>query len=109
MIVVKVELWPKGDANRAKTLGVASICNVGGDLALADYECRLFKWRDKTVEKLVLKPLAKDTWKRGRVEGFGRITQGPWDLLYRTLAVLIGTRNMDVKDAPKDAKFGRAP
>jgi hypothetical protein len=37
MLVVTVELWPFGDANRARVLGVMGIANIDGDLEIADY------------------------------------------------------------------------
>lgn len=37
MIVVKVEIWPNGDAREARELGRARITNTGGDLRTGVY------------------------------------------------------------------------
>lgn len=54
MLVVKVELWPNGNAKQARELGRAEIGNVGGDLISGVYQAR-FKGESQpsTVERLV--------------------------------------------------------
>lgn len=120
MLVVKIELWPKGDHTRARTLGVGTIANVGGSVSTGHYEARLLKSpeystaaaRDtRTLEQRCTRPLEKDTWKKGRVEGFPRLRLGPWDLLFRALGSLISDRNTGVEfnaDVRGDA-FGHEP
>ena len=82
MIVVTVELWPGGDAERKKTLGTAHIINDGtGTVQRGNYDVRLFTWH--TPPKV---------WKRGRVVGFDRLGRGPFDLLYLALRGIVGSR-----------------
>ena len=75
MIVVKVELWPFGQEELAKTLGVATITNDGtGTQDSGNYVAQLFK------ETRYARP-----WKKARVREFARETLSSWDLLYRVL------------------------
>lgn len=75
MIVVKVELWPFGQEELAKTLGVATITNDGtGTQDSGKYMAQLFK------EARYARP-----WKKVRVREFARTTLSSWDLLYRVL------------------------
>lgn len=104
MLVIKIELWPRGDHTRARSLGVATIENVGGDPKTGDYECRLFKAPEyskqaetRPLHEILTKPKAKETWRKGRVEGFARLRLGPWDLLFRALGALISDRSQGVE------------
>lgn len=88
MIRVTVELVSAIDASRSKILGVAEISNDGETSLITQgeqgaYNARLSKWA----------PKLKETWKRGRVEGFDRKSRGPWDLLYLALRACVGGRN----------------
>lgn len=87
MIRVTVELVSAVDPARNRILGIAEIANVGGDRERADYDVRLSKWA----------PRQADTWCRGRLRGFRRLALGPWDLLYRALAVVVGDRNPEAR------------
>jgi hypothetical protein len=87
MIRVTVELVSAVAPDRNRILGVAEISNVGGDQRLADYEIRLRKWA----------PSGGQTWRRGTLHGFPRLARGPWDLLYRALAVVVGDQNPEVR------------
>ena len=106
MLVIRLELWPRGDSTRARSLGVASITNVGGNRDVADYEVVLFKSPEysKHAEKrplpvMLTHPLTREIWKKGRVEAFPRLVLGPWDLLFRGLGALVaGRRNPNVED-----------
>ena len=92
MIVVRVEIWPKGDKARAIEFARAYINNqvtttqttVG---RLGDYKVELHGgvWRAKAG----VLPI----WKRGFVLGFDRIHRGVWDLLLLALQNTIGNRN----------------
>lgn len=83
MILIKVELWPGGDANLKRDLGQALIYNDGrGTLESGDYQVRLYKWGK-----------SKSVWKTGSVKDFPRKRLGPWDLLYRALKEIVGDRN----------------
>lgn len=83
MLVVTVEVWPGGNPEYKRTMGVAHIVNTGeGNLAVGTYDVRLLKWTK-----------GGGIWRRGRVVEFPRKVGGPWDLLYLAL---------------KDALAGRA-
>ena len=104
MLVIKIEMWPMGDHTRARSLGVATIANVGGNADTASYDCRLFKAPEyskqaetRPLHEILTKPKAKEVWRRGLVGGFRRRTLGPWDLLFRALGALISDRNTGVE------------
>lgn len=85
MIVVTVELWPHGDERRKRHLGTATIANdLSGTQDTGNYHVMLSK---------AGRP--KETWRRGRVEAFPRLSRrlGVWDLLYRALRDSVGERN----------------
>ena len=90
MIVVRLELWPQGDASKAQDLGTATIALAGGTAERGDYEVRLLKGRRYAKRAGV--------WRKGRVRGFPRRSRrhGPWDLLYRALAATVRDRNPEV-------------
>jgi hypothetical protein len=80
MIVVKVELWPKGDETQKRSLGTAFIINDGtGTLSHGNYIVMLARMKDATVP-----------WRIGRVMNWAR-AGSPWDLLSR--AINAATRN----------------
>lgn len=71
MIVVKVELWPKGDKGRARSLGFAEIANTTHETGEpGSYHTTLFKWGQ-----------GRRVWRTGKITGFDRKNEGPWDLL----------------------------
>ena len=83
MLVVTVEIAPKGDMNRKRHLGTAMIGNdATGDAKLGNYQVILSKWGKPKVE-----------WKHGTVKAFPRLNRGPWDLLYLALKSVVGGRN----------------
>lgn len=110
MLVVRIELWPRGDAARARSLGVASIVNVGdGTHAIGNYDVTLFKAPEyskqaetRPLQQMLIHPLAREIWKKGRIEGFPRQRLGPWDLLFRALGALTFKRNPGM---PVDAEI----
>lgn len=104
MLIIRIEMWPKGDHTRARSLGIATIANVGGTAEAGDYEARLFKSPEysssaekRPLELMLTRPTAKETWRKGTVEGFKRLRHGPWDLLFRALGSLISDRNPGVE------------
>lgn len=82
MLVIKVELWPQGDSNRAVSQGYATITNdASGTLTVGNYRVAISQ-RD-----------GNRPWKEGQVKGFPRKQLGAWDLLYRALREMVGERN----------------
>jgi hypothetical protein len=85
MLIVTIELAPKGDLAKKRHLGTAYISNnLEGDLDTGCYDVSLSKWGRPA-----------ETWKKGKVQGFHRLTRGPWDLLYLALRNTVGYRNKD--------------
>lgn len=81
MLRITIELVPLGMESRAKVIATGTIANTGtGTLARGDYRIEL---RDAAGRK----------WKSGHIEGFPRTRLLAWDLLYRALRKLVGTRN----------------
>jgi len=81
MVVIRVEMWPKGDQSKAYLLGQASITNnAEGTLTRGNYVAQFF---DK----------AGHLWRGGVVTGFPRKRLLVWDLLYRALKAAVGDRN----------------
>lgn len=87
MIVVKLELWPKGDESRKVDLGTAHITNVSGAGRLASYSIRLLKGARYSKRP-------GELYKSGEVPAFPRLDKrwGPWELLALALEATIGTR-----------------
>jgi hypothetical protein len=116
VIVIKLEMWPKGDSSRARSLGVGTISNVGGSADTGDYEVRLFKSAEysrtaetRPLEERLRRPLARETWKLAAVHAFPRVRLGPWDLLLRGLCAAVGMRNQAAVENLPDVDFGPAP
>ena len=85
MIVIKVEIWPYGDASKARSLGVAVIVNDGtGRATSGNYSVHLSTAGDHARK-----------WKSGKVKQFPRKKLLAWDLIYRALGVTIGDRNKE--------------
>lgn len=81
MIKLTIELLPAG-GGPSKVLGIALIINDGtGDQNRGSYVVRLYKWGK-----------GRRIWKEGRLVGFPRKRQGPWDLLLRALQETVGDR-----------------
>lgn len=80
MIVVRIEMWPKGFEANKYPLGEIRITNVGGDERTADYGVIMKTRRLQSI------------WRTGTVTGFKRAALGPYDLLLRALIVCIGNR-----------------
>lgn len=92
MIKITVELCPMGDETRACHLGTAKIWNEGtGDFSKGNYKF-WFSRRGKP----------DSLWKKGRVEGFPRQRLLMWDLLFRCLSSIVGSRNNSVELIERD-------
>jgi hypothetical protein len=83
MVVVKVEMWPRGNESESYSLGTLTIALDPGTSTptLRNYTWRITRFRDK------------GTWKSGRIEGHTPKTRGPWDLIFRILKGVVGYRN----------------
>ena len=57
MIVIRLELWPRGEESQKRLLGLAQIANVGGTVDLGDYDATIFKSPEHATRPGV--------WKRG--------------------------------------------
>ena len=81
MLRVTIELVPRGIESRAKVIATGTIANTGtGTPTRGDYRIEL---RDAAGRK----------WKSGSIAGFPRKRLLAWDLLYRALEKLVGSRN----------------
>ena len=94
MLRVTIEMLPKGDESRARTIGLIEIANVktSEDGMIGDYAVVLTKTPP-------FSGALKAAWKRGvmqvghedeeiivgAVEGLHRVKRGSYDLLYRAL------------------------
>jgi hypothetical protein len=84
MIVVKIEMWPKGDASRARDLGRMFIYNAGGTDERGDYEVRVC--RKGNFNPGVAAIQTGDGFTRtGRVENYPRLAYNIWRLVLRGL------------------------
>ena len=85
MIVCKIEMWPKGDATKAREIGRVLIVNIGGTATSGEYAIEIPKSAEYAK--------SKGTWRRGRVHMFPRVRLGPIDLLLRALIACVGDRS----------------
>lgn len=84
MIVVKIEMWPKGDESRARELGRTYIYNDGGTTARADYQVRVCR---KGSHHPTSRAIAEGTGftRVGEVKGYARNAYNVWVLILRAL------------------------
>jgi len=87
MLVVKVELWPGGDADRARELCRMAIWNNGGDADHGDYGVVIPKSTSHGAR-------SPGVWRAGTVRRFARRSArvGVWDLLRSALNNALGRR-----------------
>ncbi len=82
MIVIRMELWPRGDEEKKTLLGEARIANDGsGGRKVGNYSYSLSQRGGKR------------NWKRGKLKGFPRLQLLSWDLLFRVLRDAVQERN----------------
>lgn len=84
MVVVKIEMWPRGDESKKYPLAEMHIANVGGNASSGDYE---FVAYGKGGQRW---PGQRGT---GRIERFPRKRLMAFDLLFRCLKIMVGPRN----------------
>ena len=84
MIVVKIEMWPKGDESKKHELGRTYIYNAGGSLTKGDYEVRVCR---KGKYSFTLDDLhsGKGFTRTARVEGYPRLAYNIWRLVLQAL------------------------
>jgi len=77
MVVVRIELWPLGQQDKAILLGVCNIVNDGGgDSIFGDYDVQL-SHAGKYIRK-------KGIWKEGRITHHRR-SLSPYHLVYAAI------------------------
>ncbi len=101
MLVVKLELWPKGDQTRAVSYGHAFIANVGGDVDHGNYKLTIAKSPSMGARRA-------GVWRQAAFRGFPRRSKafGPWDLLAVLLVAALGDRlrRLHPKPSPPQEK-----
>lgn len=87
MIVVKLEMWPKGDESKKYELGRTYIFNAGGTAQRGDYEVRVCrKSREGNYEKTARQLVeGKGFTRTGRLENHPRQSYNVWRLIIRAL------------------------
>jgi hypothetical protein len=83
MLVIQIQMWPKGDKTKAYSMGTLTVALKPGTKSdgLRAYTWAISKFADKGV------------WKKGHIEGHNPKIRGPWDLVYRILRQAVGDRN----------------
>jgi hypothetical protein len=84
MIVVKIEMWPKGDASSAREIGRTYIYNAGGTDKRGDYEVRVCREGSFDPDVQAIRS-GKGFTRTGRVEGYPRLAYNVWRLILRAL------------------------
>ena len=75
MIVLRCEMWPKGDPKQRRTLGLLTITNIGGTVKLGDYRAQLLGRASSVMGEMLL-----SSWPRQRFN--------VWDLVTVMLCML---------------------
>lgn len=84
MIVVRLEMWPKGDESRKREIGRAFVYNDGGSLRRGNYEVRVC--RKNRFDHVPGDVPTDDGFARtGRVENYPRLSYNVWRLILRAL------------------------
>jgi len=75
MIVIKIELWPKGFESKARELGRMYVANTGelGNGKRGNYHVRLLRKGTTTVQR------------EGNVDDFPRLSYSVWRLVLRAI------------------------
>jgi hypothetical protein len=95
MLVIKIELWPRGDRTKAREIGRTYIANVGGDTERGDYEAAVCRrgttsqlatdpdWYHRTP--MPLDPSGPKATRTGSVHDYPRQSYNVWRLVIRAL------------------------
>ena len=82
LLVLKLELWPKGNPNKKKTLGTMFITNDGtGTDSKGNYKYKILGQNEKSLE-----------CGEGRIEGYRRKSLHSWYLPYTVLQQFVQLR-----------------
>lgn len=110
MVVLRAEVWPQGDATKARSLGIATLALVEvmptGERA---YDVRF--WKAPTaggldvgcgelsadVVEAIISPRPTAIWRRGQVRGHWPLRLGVWDVIGGAAKVLLGDRLTDYR------------
>ena len=85
MIVVKIEMWPKGDESKAREIGRTYIYNSGGSVRRGNYEARVCRKAKKFVHE-PRKVISGEGFARtGSVSDYPRVSSNVWRLVIRAL------------------------
>lgn len=105
MLVLRVEMWPGGDAAKKHTIGLAALALQGvTPEGVRSYAVKLFKAPEfggpATDEALLNTPAV---WRQGFVTGHVAGPRGTWDLIGGALKVMLGERLNFYKKGGLDA------
>ena len=93
MLVVKVEMWPKGHESKAHEICRAFIANDGK--TSRETEGEYGSYNARFMQSVRFNP--KKVWRTGRVEKIHRSKRGVWDILFACLrSAGLGHRNKEI-------------
>lgn len=104
MLVVKVELWPKGDESRAREICRAQIAN---DVATTKETRGEFgAYKAKFMQSVQFNPTK--VWKYGKVPPIHRQKRGVWDILFLALysAGMFGRNRNQIRELDEQKPRG---
>jgi len=89
MLVLKLEIWPKGDKTKARTVGEATLSNIGGDERTGDYE---FEIEETAFGEMPARA------SKGHIYHHDRML-GAWVLVHRMLGYFLRHREAKAQHA----------
>jgi len=85
MIVVKIEMWPKGNESKAREIGRSYIYNNGGSMTRGNYEARVCR-KAKKFKHEPRKVISGEGFARtGSVSNYPRLSYNIWRLVLQAL------------------------
>lgn len=85
MLVVKLELWPGGDASRKREIGRTYINNVGGSDKKGNYNVRVMKKGQEDTPTHEVFRNQTGIVRVGSVANYPRLSYNVWRLIIRAL------------------------
>lgn len=85
MLVVRIEMWPKGDESRKREIGRTYIYNSGGTPKRGEYQvrvCRKNRFEPKERRHILT---GEGFARTGSVEDYPRLSYNVWRLVSRAL------------------------